>query len=97
MGTSCRLFPGICLLSKLLFGNFRPSKALGLCEGCHVVLGHLSKCFGCACMQDGTIEYQIKLTGELSTNTLSPDEDPKNPTYGTLVGEGVNAQAHQHL
>ncbi len=47
--------------------------------------------------QDGTIEYQIKLTGELSTNPLSPDEDPANPKFGTLVGEGVNAQAHQHL
>ena len=48
-------------------------------------------------MQDGTIEYQIKLTGELSTNPLSPDEDPSSPTYGTLVAENVNAQAHQHL
>ena len=47
--------------------------------------------------QDGTIEYQIKLTGELSTNPLSPDEDPSSPTYGTLVAKDVNAQAHQHL
>lgn len=47
--------------------------------------------------QDGTIEYQIKLTGELSTNPLSPDEDPNSPTYGTLVAKNVNAQAHQHL
>lgn len=51
----------------------------------------------CACAQDGTIEYQIKLTGELSTNPLSPDEDPANPRYGTIVAPGVNAQAHQHL
>ncbi len=50
-----------------------------------------------ASVQDGTIEYQIKLTGELSTNPLSPDEDPTSPTYGTLVAENVNAQAHQHL
>ena len=50
-----------------------------------------------SCAQDGTIEYQIKLTGELSTNPLSPDEDPASPTYGTLVAENVNAQAHQHL
>ena len=47
--------------------------------------------------QDGTIEYQIKLTGELSTNPVSPDEDPASPTYGTPVAENVNAQAHQHL
>ena len=43
-------------------------------------------------LQDGSIEYQIKLTGELSTNPLSPGEDPKNPKYGTLVDPGVNAQ-----
>ncbi|BDA50132.1 Primary amine oxidase [Coccomyxa sp. Obi] len=54
-------------------------------------------CFYWHFYQDGTIEYQIKLTGELSTNPLSPDEDPANPKYGTLVAEGVNAQAHQHL
>lgn len=43
-------------------------------------------------VQDGSIEYQIKLTGELSTNPLSPGEDPKNPEYGTLVDPNVNAQ-----
>ena len=43
-------------------------------------------------VQDGSIEYQIKLTGELSTNPLSPGEDPKNPEYGTLVDHNVNAQ-----
>lgn len=28
---------------------------------------------------------------------LSPGEDPKNPEYGVLVGQGVNAQYHQHM
>jgi hypothetical protein len=41
--------------------------------------------------QDGTITFEIKLTGELSTNLLSEGEGPK-PTHGTLVGPGVNAQ-----
>jgi hypothetical protein len=45
--------------------------------------------------QDGTIEFEIKLTGELSTNLLSPGED--DPEYGTLVAPGVNAQHHQHM
>jgi Cu2+-containing amine oxidase len=45
--------------------------------------------------QDGTISYEIKLTGELSTNMLSPGEDA--PQHGTLVAEGVNAQHHQHM
>ena len=46
-------------------------------------------------MQDGTIKYEIKLTGELSTNPLSFGEEA--PEYGTLVMEGVNAQHHQHM
>lgn len=46
-------------------------------------------------VQDGTIKYEIKLTGELSTNPLSFGEE--TPEYGTLVMEGVNAQHHQHM
>ena len=46
--------------------------------------------------QDGTIEYEIKLTGELSTNQLSKGES-SDPTFGTLVMDGVNAQHHQHM
>ena len=46
-------------------------------------------------LQDGTIKYEIKLTGELSTNALSLGEEA--PEYGTLVMEGVNAQHHQHM
>lgn len=46
-------------------------------------------------LQDGTIKYEIKLTGELSTNHLSMGEEA--PEYGTLVMEGVNAQHHQHM
>ncbi|GAX84570.1 hypothetical protein CEUSTIGMA_g11991.t1 [Chlamydomonas eustigma] len=45
--------------------------------------------------QDGTIGHEIKLTGELSTNMLSPGEE--EPEFGTLVGPGVNAQHHQHM
>jgi primary-amine oxidase len=48
-------------------------------------------------VQDGTIGYEIKLTGELSTNPISEGEDPLNPTHGTLVLPGVNAQHHQHM
>ena len=49
----------------------------------------------CPALQDGTIKYEIKLTGELSTNPLSFGEE--SPEYGTLVMEGVNAQHHQHM
>lgn len=46
-------------------------------------------------MQDGSIEYEIKLSGELSTNLLSENE--KVPEYGVMVAPGVNAQVHQHM
>ena len=49
--------------------------------------------------QDGSIEFEIKLSGELSTNLLSPDEEENGdvPTHGTIVAPGVNAQVHQHM
>lgn len=46
--------------------------------------------------QDGMIEYEIKLSGELSTNLLSEGEGP-TPSHGVLVADGVNAQVHQHM
>mmetsp|Transcript_2454 Transcript_2454/g.3498 ORF Transcript_2454/g.3498 Transcript_2454/m.3498 type:complete len:736 (-) Transcript_2454:120-2327(-) len=49
--------------------------------------------------QDGTIDFEIKLSGELSTNLLSDDEiaNGGKPTHGTIVCPGVNAQIHQHM
>ena len=46
---------------------------------------------------DGSIDFEIRLSGELSTNMPSPGEDPENPTDGTIVAPGVNAQVHQHM
>ena len=50
-------------------------------------------------MQDGTLEFEMKLSGELSTNMLSPAERQNGgePTHGCLVAPGVNAQIHQHM
>ncbi len=42
---------------------------------------------------DGHIEHEVKLTGCLSTNLLSPGEGP-NPTHGTLLHPGLNAQVN---
>ena len=49
--------------------------------------------------QDGTIDFEIKLSGELSTNLLSPSEEENGgvPAHGTIVAPGVNAQVHQHM
>ena len=38
----------------------------------------------------------MKLTGCLSTNLLSPGEGP-NPTHGTLMAPGLNAQVVQRV
>ncbi|TVQ07261.1 MAG: primary-amine oxidase [Leptolyngbya sp. DLM2.Bin27] len=44
--------------------------------------------------QDGTIQYEIKLTGMLSTAAFPPGEVPK---YGTLIAPQLYAPAHQHI
>ena len=46
---------------------------------------------------DGSIDFEIRLSGELSTNLPSAGEDPSNPGHGILVAPGVNAQIHQHM
>jgi len=44
--------------------------------------------------QDGTIEFEVKLTGVLSTGAVPPGEMPQ---HGTLVAPGLNAMIHQHF
>ncbi len=44
--------------------------------------------------QDGTIQYEVKLTGILSTAAVPPGEVPK---YGTLIAPQLYAPAHQHI
>jgi primary-amine oxidase len=48
--------------------------------------------------QDGSIEFNVKLTGMLSTNSLSAEEEiAGSPNHGLIVAPGVNAQVHQHM
>lgn len=44
--------------------------------------------------QDGTIQYEIKLTGIMSTGAVAPGEKPK---HGQLVAPQLNAIYHQHF
>ncbi|MGC1219062.1 MAG: primary-amine oxidase [Phormidesmis sp.] len=44
--------------------------------------------------QDGTIQYEVKLTGVVSTAAVMPGKVPK---YGTLVAPQLNAPIHQHI
>lgn len=45
--------------------------------------------------QDGTVQFEVRLTGILNTYTLGEGEDPT--PWGTCVYPGVNAHNHQHL
>jgi primary-amine oxidase len=44
--------------------------------------------------QDGTIAFEVKLTGVLSTGAVAPGVKPE---HGTLVAPGLNAMVHQHF
>ena len=44
--------------------------------------------------QDGTIEYQVKLTGVVNNTAVAEGEEPK---YGTLIAPGLAAHNHQHF
>ena len=43
---------------------------------------------------DGTIEYEVKLTGVISTGAIAPGE---MPAHGTLVAPGLYGPHHQHF
>ncbi|KAI8140977.1 copper amine oxidase [Fennellomyces sp. T-0311] len=45
--------------------------------------------------QDGSVQYEVKATGELNTHVLAEDEDPA--PYGSIVAPQVVGQHHQHL
>jgi primary-amine oxidase len=44
--------------------------------------------------QDGTIQFEIKLTGIMNTGALPPNESSK---YGTYLAPGLYAPIHQHI
>jgi hypothetical protein len=63
-----------------VLGGHRGSYGLCLC----VLLRHESQQCFCACSQDGTIQHEVKLTGEVSTTLASP-EDGTDPKHGELA------------
>lgn len=43
------------------------------------------------------IDFEIRLSGELSTNLLSAEEESSGgPTHGVMVSPGVNAQIREY-
>lgn len=47
------------------------------------------------CVQDGTIELEIRLTGIVNTYLLAEGESPE--PYGVQIAPRINAQLHQHV
>lgn len=47
--------------------------------------------------QDGSIHFEVKLTGIVSTSPLHEEEKLRGPDFGNLVAPGVNAAHHQHF
>ncbi|KAL4452372.1 hypothetical protein ABPG75_008034 [Micractinium tetrahymenae] len=50
--------------------------------------------------QDGTISFEARLTGIVSTNSMYPNEQTPQggePLWGTRLAPGLNAQIHQHF
>ncbi|HEY8642556.1 MAG TPA: primary-amine oxidase [Candidatus Dormibacteraeota bacterium] len=44
--------------------------------------------------QDGSIEYEVKMTGVMSNGAIAPGEKPK---YGEVVAPGIYGPNHQHF
>ena len=57
-------------------------------------VGHYDYGFFWYLYQDGTIQYEVKLTGVMNSGAVLEGVVPK---HGTLVAPGVNAIIHQHF
>jgi primary-amine oxidase len=59
-----------------------------------VTVGNYEYAFYWYFYQDGSIEYEVKLTGVMSDGAVTPGE---KPAYGELVAPGVYGPNHQHF
>ena len=59
-----------------------------------VTIGNYEYGFFWYLYQDGTIQYEVKLTGVISTGAIEPGI---KPTHGQLVAPGVYGPNHQHF
>jgi primary-amine oxidase len=57
-------------------------------------VGHYDYGFYWYFYQDGSMQYEVKLTGVMNCRAIPPGERPK---YGTLVAPGLVALNHQHF
>jgi primary-amine oxidase len=72
-------------------GTVRRSRRLVISS--FVAIGNYDYGFFWYFYQDGSIEYEIKLTGVLSTGGVAPGTRPE---HGVLIAPQLNAMLHQH-
>lgn len=73
-------------------GEVRRSRRLVL--SCFASIGNYDYGFFWYFYQDGSIQYEVKLTGVISTGAVAPGEYPK---HGELVAPQLNGMVHQHF
>jgi len=61
---------------------------------CFATVGNYEYGFFWYLYTDGTIQYEVKLTGVISTGALEPGQQPR---HGTVVAPGLYGPHHQHF
>jgi len=72
-------------------GELRRSRRLVISS--YSAIGNYDYGFFWYLYQDGTIAFEVKLTGVLSTGAVAPGQ---RPAHGVLVAPQLNAMVHQH-
>ncbi|MBV9730979.1 MAG: primary-amine oxidase [Pseudonocardiales bacterium] len=78
-----------------LLGHMETRRNRRLVVSCFATLNNYEYGFFWYFHLDGTIEFEVKLTGIVSTGAFRPADMP--PTYGTLLAPGLYAPNHQHF
>ncbi|WP_143342960.1 primary-amine oxidase, partial [Crossiella equi] len=75
-------------------GRVETARARRLVISSWAVLGNYQYGYFWYLYLDGTIQFEIKLTGMISTGAVAPGEQPR---YGALVAPGLYGPNHQHF
>ena len=78
-----------------LLGHMETRRNRRLVVSCFATLNNYEYGFFWYFYLDGTIEFEIKLTGIVSTGAFSPSDTP--PACGTVLAPGLYAPNHQHF
>src|SRR5262249_4226795 len=78
-----------------LLGHMETRRNRRLVVSCFATLNNYEYGFFWYFYLDGTIEFEVKLTGIVSTGAFSPSDPP--PAYGTVLAPGLYAPNPQHF